>query len=693
MSNGSSGEAAMNRKHTTLLVLTLFICLSWVPVWSAEEATGKAAETPPKFSLHQDMGSAMIEEAARVKHELQKKAESLFERQSLGWDLDTVMYLYGWLISLPTKIDDITLHIIKQGRLLGMAGSLAVLAFLGAVFYSLIGQKKVLARIEQEIQHLAEKLPEGAYPYFKSTLKVLVEALIPLILVGFFSLVDAMTDYQAGWFLLTGRVLILWTVGALINGILRETLTQGLLPSATTHGKIIYPLARLALFYVLLGFAVFWSAEAVIVRTDVISLIQFAVSISIVIVLYLLVSKKEALLSLLPSLPYASYQGFRRLLERRYRVLIGFSFITAMLWCLGYRQLGSVVLLKIWASAGAFVCIMLIYDGLHKRMKDWSNRVDRSDEAAVLLIRSINSVLLYATVAATLIIVLNLLGLLDPLQRIMSFPVFKLGATPVSFWTIIRAVFIFLAFVYISRLLQAYLNYKIFPTLKIDPGLGYALNTFLKYTTFAIGILISLNVVGIDLRFLLVFAGAAGIGIGLGFQNMAANLISGFSIIFGGKIRKGDWIETGNTLGVITDIYLRATKVRTRDNIEYLIPNADLISNVIVNYSLSSPMIRIRIPVGVSYDADPKAVEKILLSVAKNEPLVENFREPDVRFVEFGDNSINFELMIWINVQKTPRKRVCSQLYFAIFDELGKAGIEIPFPQRDLHIRSNAVTG
>jgi small-conductance mechanosensitive channel len=246
---------------------------------------------------------------------------------------------------------------------------------------------------------------------------------------------------------------------------------------------------------------------------------------------------------------------------------------------------------------------------------------------------------------------------------------------------------------YASRLVQAYLDFKIYPALGIDTGLGYALYTTLKYLVLLAGFLVALNVVGIDLRFLLVFAGAIGIGIGFGLQGMAANIISGFTIIFGGKIRKGDWIEVGTTLGVVTDIYLRATKVRTRDNIEYLIPNAKLISETIVNYSLSSPMIRIELPVGVSYSADPQVVKRILEAAAAREPLVEKYQPPAARFTEYGDSSINFELLFWINVQKTARRKVRSALYFAIFEELQTAGIEIPFPQRDLHIRSKVAGG
>jgi small-conductance mechanosensitive channel len=331
---------------------------------------------------------------------------------------------------------------------------------------------------------------------------------------------------------------------------------------------------------------------------------------------------------------------------------------------------------------------MLLYSTLARFLKTWFQRLDRTDEKARMFVSTLRSILKYATVVATLIIVLNMLGLLNPLQRIMSFPIFRLADTTVTFWLIVMAILILLAIVYVSRLIQSYFDYKLYPSFGVDPGLGYALNTIFKYIALGIGFLVALNILGINLRFFLVFAGAIGIGVGLGLQNMAANVISGFTIIFGGKIRKGDWVEVETMMGEVTDIYLRATKVRTRDHIEYLVPNSNIISKTMVNYSLSSPLIRIELPVGVSYNADPRQVEKILLATAENEPLVDRTHRPDVRFVEYADNSINFELLVWIDVRQTPRRRVRSNLYFDIFEELAKAGIEIPFPQRDVHVRS-----
>lgn len=675
-----------------ILPMVVFLCSLMLATFSY--ATEKKADSDksdaPSISLSEDVGDTVVKEAVRVKEEFEKQARSLFERTPLGWNWETIEYLYAWGLVLPNKIPAVINHIMEQSRVLGAVGSLIMLTFIGAVLYSLIGQSRVLARIEKNVQPLMANIPEAVYPFFLSALRIVVAALIPLILLGAFMLIDAMIRYQQPWFQLTGRLLGLWAIGALIIGLLRESLTRDLFLVTTRYGKTIFRWARLALLYILVGIAVFWGAEAFQLRNDVLALLKFAISMSVVFVLFLLSLKKNSLLSLLPDLPYRSYQSFVKALGNYYYPLIFLSLLTAVLWCFGYKQLGRVVLVKAWYTGAAYVFIMLGYHTIKGWLQKWSQKIDPSDETAQFLARSIKTLLLYATVLTTVIIILNLLGLLHPLQRIMSFPVVKLGNTQVTFWIIIKAILILLAFVFASRLLQAYLDYKVYPAVGIDPGLGYAMNTSVKYSSFVIGFLISLKMVGIDLRFLLVFAGALGIGIGLGLQNMAANVISGFTIIFGGKIRKGDWIDVGGTLGVVTDIFLRATKIRTRDNIEYLIPNSKFISDTIINYSLSSPMIRIELPVGVSYNADPREVEKILLQVAKNEPLVSADEEPTVRFVEYADSSINFELLIWIDVRKTPRRRVRSALYFAIFEEFEKAGIEIPFPQRDIHIRSRA---
>ena len=672
-----------------ILILLLAALSCAVPFTNAEDKADTAEKkSKQSIAISEQMDDVIIQEATKVKEEFQQKVRSLFDRHPLGWDFDTLTYLYQLAVSLPEQIPVFTGFVVEQSRVLGVIGSILVLVFIAAILYSLIGQRRVMGWVEDRVAPLSAFIPEATYPFVMSGIRVVVSALIPLLLLGAFALINAMIDYSAVWFQIIGRLLGLWAVGALLLRLLKESLTRDLFKATAQHGRQIHRWARLALLYVIFGMATYWTVEVFEIREDVLALLRFAITVSVTVVLFILHLNKKAFISLLPELPIRSYIKFKSFLERYYFPLLFVSFIAALLWCFGFRAFGQLVLIKIWFTAAAFVFIMLFYHTLNRFLNTWFQRLDQSDEDARMFVSTLRKILKYTTVLATLIIVLNMLGLINPLQRLMSFPIFQLGDTTVTFWLIVIAILIMMTIVYASRLAQSYFDYKLYPSFGIDPGLGYALNTVLKHIALAIGFLVALNILGINLQFILVFAGAIGIGVGLGLQNMAANVISGFTIIFGGKIRKGDWVEVGSMLGEVTDIYLRATKVRTRDNIEYLIPNSNIISNTMVNYSLTSPLIRIDMPVGVAYRADPRQVEKILLAVAENEPLVDKTHMPAVRFVEYADSSINFELLVWINVRHTPQRKVKSNLYFAIFEELAKAGIEIPFPQRDLHIRS-----
>ncbi|MFZ1985204.1 MAG: mechanosensitive ion channel domain-containing protein [Desulfatitalea sp.] len=658
----------------------------------AANATEADTEESPSFGLSQEMGDVMSRQAGQVKKQIEKNARTLFKRQRLGFDWETVTYLNMWLIKLPLRLPEWVQTVVEQSRLLGVVGSLLILIFLAALIYSLVGQKRLMARIQQKVSPIEDRIPKSIYPYILPAIRVVINALLPLILLAAFSLIQALVDYDAPWFQLTGRLLKLWAVGVLVIGLLRELLTRDLLSVTAQYGIPIFRFARLAVLYSIFGIGLFWAAEAFQLRQDVLALIRFAVSLTIVLVLFFLALKKKALLSLLPDLPQRSYRKFVQIFRRFYFPLIVLSLALALLWSLGYRELGRVFLVKIWSSVGAYVAIMVTYHLLINSLERWHRRTDSENEAAQLVFHSVKNLLVYGTSLATILIVLNLLGLLVPLEQIMSFPVFELGKSGVTMWVFIKAALIVVFFVYLSRFSQAYLDYQIYPAVGIEPGLGYALNTFLKYLLLAVGFLVALNVVGLDLRFLLVFAGAIGIGIGMGLQTMAANLISGFTLIFGGKLRKGDWIEVSGTMGVVTDIFLRATQVRSRDGIEYLIPNTELVNGTLVNYSLGSPLICISVPVGVSYNANPRQVEAILLAVASAEPSISKEKPPLVRFDALADNSINFNLLVWINVKTTPDRLVRSALYFTIFEALGKAGIEIPFPQRDIHIRTTVAS-
>jgi small-conductance mechanosensitive channel len=670
-----------------LIAIILLLPAVRFTAWAADQTSGQK-DKAPEFGISQDVGDAASRQAGEVRQQIAKKARTLFKREPLGFDWQTAEYLYDRLTALPLQIPELMQALIEQSRLLGFVGSVLIFVFLVALVYSLLGQKRVMRRVVLLLAPQEGRIPKSIYPYILSAIRVVIAALFPLVLLAAFSLVSALVAYDAAWFRLIGRLLLLWSAGSLVINLLRELLIREFFGISPERGRSIYRPARLVVLYSVFAVGAYWAAVAFQLRQDVLALLQFVITLSIIAILFLLLLKKQALLSMLPDFPHTGYRKFVKFFTKYYYLLIVLSLFLGLLWGFGYRDLGRVVLVKIWASVGVYLLIMAVYHALIGVLKRWYERTDKDDEAAGLMFRSVKSLLVYAALLATALVVLNLLGLLGLLKHVMSFPVFVLGTTGVTLWIILEAVLILLAFVYSSRLLQAYLDYRVYPAFGVEPGLGYAINTFLKYLMLGVGFLIALNVVGLDLRFLFVFAGAVGIGVGMGLQSMAANIISGFTLIFGGKLRKGDWIEVADTMGRVTDIHLRATNVRTRDNIDYLIPNTEFITGTLVNYSLGSPLVRIEVPVGVSYDADPRQVSQILLDVAARERLVSKEKPPVVRFVEFGDNSINFELLIWINVRTTPRRRVRSELYFAIFSELAKAGIEIPFPQRDIHVRS-----
>lgn len=687
----------MNNPMKNIRFFFLFLAVCFVQVTAGQPAFGSAGQPaeatttagiPAPIVMSDSVGDSMGQEAPQVSADLRDQARSLFERKPLGWDINTLEYAYDQFLALPAKLPYFIAEVREQSRVLGFAGSMVVLIFLLAVIYSLIGRKRVLIRAEQTAKPLFEKLPAELYPFLMLALLSVTAALIPLILLGVFSLIKAFISYDAPWFLLTGRLLALWSIGALLISLIHGIVKQKIFFIQTEYGDTIFRLFRLIVLYVLFGIAILWGAEAFGLRQDFLALLRFLIFLSIIFFLFLILLRKKAFLSLLPKLPNKSYQSFLKGFDRYYYPVMGLTLLIGLMWSVGYQRFASFLLTKTWAIAGVYVVFSVVYHMVIQRLQQWADKIDESDEYARAFVQSLKGLVLYVSVIVTVIIMADLLGILAPIRRAISFSLFSIGDSPLSLWIITKAALLLVIFFYAFKMLCSYLNYKVYPSMKVTPGTAYAIDTFLKYFMLIIGAFISLKIVGFDLRALLVFAGAVGIGLGLALQSVAANMISGFSIIFGGKIRRGDWLEVGDTMGTVTDIDLRATKVRTRDNIEYIIPNVDLMDNTIVNYTLSSPMIRIDVPFGVSYASNPREVEKMVLAAAEKEPEVTVYRKPSIRFIGYGDNSIDFQLLVWVDIRKTARRAIRSKLYFAMFETFAENGIEIPFPQRDLHFRS-----
>jgi small-conductance mechanosensitive channel len=225
----------------------------------------------------------------------------------------------------------------------------------------------------------------------------------------------------------------------------------------------------------------------------------------------------------------------------------------------------------------------------------------------------------------------------------------------------------------------------------LDRSLQYAIAQIVSNIVLVVGVFIVLDNAGIHLGTLTVFAGAVGVGIGFGLQNIASNFISGLVILAERPITIGDRVEVAGVAGQVQQIRARSTVILTNDNITMIVPNTKFIDSPVTNWTYGDPRVRFRIPIGVAYGSDLEKVRNALLEVAREDSHVLPQPEPTVFLETFGGSSINLELVVWSKEMSYRPRRFRSDLNFAIAQKLREAGIEIPGPQRDLHFRDGVV--
>jgi len=274
------------------------------------------------------------------------------------------------------------------------------------------------------------------------------------------------------------------------------------------------------------------------------------------------------------------------------------------------------------------------------------------------------------------------------IYQILETPLFPLGDGQINLGDLIYFIISVGILIWLSGLLRRILVRSMIRRYKQDPGIAHSTGSILRYIILVIGFIVILQTAGLNLSALGLLAGALGVGIGFGLQGIANNFISGIIILFERPVKVGDRIQVGEIEGDVVIIAARATTVITNDNIAIIIPNSEFINNQVINWSHNDRNIRFRFPVGVSYKEDPEKVKKIILEAAYENHGVLSNPPPDVIFEEYGDSSLNFSLIVWTSEFITRPKILKSQLYYSIFKKFRENQIEIPFPQRDLHIRS-----
>jgi len=267
-------------------------------------------------------------------------------------------------------------------------------------------------------------------------------------------------------------------------------------------------------------------------------------------------------------------------------------------------------------------------------------------------------------------------------------PLFYLGETPVTLGTILYFVLLLVLVVIGTRWVRRILRNQLKSWTNLEAGLVESLTRVAGYVVLFIGLLLVVQMLGVDLTSLAVLAGALGLGIGFGLQNIVNNFVSGLIILAERPIQVNDRVVVGGTEGNVVRIGARSTTIRTNDNIIIIVPNAEFISERVTNLSHGDPKLRIRVPFGVSYGSDVRLVENLALEAARSVTGTLQNPGPAVRFLEFGDNALEFELRAWTILRADRPGLFRSDLYFALLDAFTDHGITIPFPQRDLHLKS-----
>lgn len=273
-------------------------------------------------------------------------------------------------------------------------------------------------------------------------------------------------------------------------------------------------------------------------------------------------------------------------------------------------------------------------------------------------------------------------------------PLISIGSVPLTARSLLMSSVVLLAGLWLARRLRRYLQERLGPAIGLEKSTVFTLSTLAFYTMTALTLIMAFSMLGFDFTNLAIIAGALSVGVGFGLQDIAKNFISGLLLLFDRSIKVGDYIElsNGGLRGTVEQIRVRSTIVRTNDELDVIVPNSQFLTDQVVNWTLSSKVLRLHVPFGVAYGSDVERLRDLMLAMAGKLPGVvsDDARHlPKVWFTGMGDSSLNFELLVWVQGEAIVNYRsTLSEYTFAVHRTLIDHGYAIPFPQRDIHIKS-----
>ncbi len=326
---------------------------------------------------------------------------------------------------------------------------------------------------------------------------------------------------------------------------------------------------------------------------------------------------------------------------------------------------------------------------------DWRLVAAAADVAALWLVLRISTLVLrdalvgraVATIAWA-IFALDLLGLLQPTEKALDALALTVGNLRLSVLLVAKAAIVIAVLLWAATALARVISSRLQRVAGLSPSVRVLTANLIRIALVLVALAIGLNTVGIDLTAFTVFSGAIGVGIGFGLQKIVSNFVSGIILLMERSIKPGDVIEVGNTFGHVVSLAARYTSVLGRDGKEYLIPNENLITNQVINWSYSNPLVRIDAEFGVAYASDLRQVRRLAVEAAEQATRVLATPKPVCHITGFGDSAVNLVVRFWIGDPVEGVTNIKGEVYLALWEAFREHGVELPFPQRELHLRS-----
>lgn len=647
---------------------------------NAAPADSIQAEPPPIEVRSLDVG---MDQAKAI---LKQHFGAFLEHEPLqfGWDLP--QNIADDAISLFQHVDALgrNLHNIPPLTILGWVFPLFLLALLSGLFLILDRQFTRLGQRWQAQIHF--DLSRGFTSFARAT-ALLLGRCLPVILLIVFSYFPIQALFErTPWTLLLTQGLWLLLFYRLAEGLVVIFLSGQLLHIPGEHAR---RLERLAVWFARIAL-VFWIALSAIsifnYRDDVYAFVLFAFKIVMALAPVYLFIGRQSVLALLPE-PDTSpvYTALYRSITRYYNWVLGVTIILLFLNAAGFVHAASFILVR------SYAILLLVTVALAgaQRLRRFLRNHNTADQDSAQLLATFEQLLMIAGTALLASMILRLLGVYDALIALLKVPFVAIGTMEISLFHLLNVVIIVGIAVLVTRLLKALLNARVYPAFHVEIGVAYAINTLINYALVVVAFFMSLFALGVNFSAVLVVVASLGVGIGFGLQTLTENLISGFIILFGRSVKKGDYITVNGIYGQVDSVGARNVVVHTPDNVDLLVPSKDIVSGQLTNWTYRDSHVRIHIPVCVSYKSHPREVQKVLLEAATRHPMILQEPAPEIWLSEFGGEGIHFKIIVYFDCRKIHEQTFRGQFNFIVWEALYDAGIQIQLPQRDLHVYSN----